>query len=277
MKINSRTKIAALLKGHPKALETIVRLSPDFKKLRNPFLRRLMAGRTTIAMAAKIGGCRPEDFFQALKPLGFEWEDAPQQTDPSVAQTPLPSFLKELPADQLLVLDVREMLASGTDPLKLIQQTLKERKDGQVLQIVNSFEPTPLISLLGRQGFKSHVAQESPDKVVTWFYKEDTAGPAASSPALENIDKAETGRWDQLLAQFAGRLKEVDVRHLEMPQPMMTILTELDQLPAGNALYVQHKRIPVFLLDELAQREFHYSIREAAPGEVYLLIYKEEK
>ena len=53
----NKQKIAALLKQHPDALETIVTLSPDFKKLK-PILRKLMAGRTSIAMASKIGGCR---------------------------------------------------------------------------------------------------------------------------------------------------------------------------------------------------------------------------
>ena len=72
MLINEQTKIAALLKHHPDALETIITISPDFKKLRNPILRKLMAGRTSIAMASKIGGCQPEDFFKALAPLGFE-------------------------------------------------------------------------------------------------------------------------------------------------------------------------------------------------------------
>lgn len=76
MLINEQTKIAALLKHHPDALEAIVALSPDFKKLRNPVLRALMAKRTSIAMASKIGGCTPEDFFRVLAPLGFE-------TDPS--------------------------------------------------------------------------------------------------------------------------------------------------------------------------------------------------
>lgn len=55
MVINERTKIGTILKHHPDALETIVALSPDFKKLRNPILRKLAAGRATIAMASKWG------------------------------------------------------------------------------------------------------------------------------------------------------------------------------------------------------------------------------
>src|SRR5690606_31254055 len=96
MLINERTKIAALLKHHPDALEAIVRLSPDFKKLRNPILRRLMAGRTSIAMASKIGGCKPEDFFQVLAPLGFEMDNAPVVPEENAVREnkPKPTYLQ---------------------------------------------------------------------------------------------------------------------------------------------------------------------------------------
>ncbi len=71
LSINAQTKIATLLKHHPDALEAIVSIAPDFKKLRNPILRKIMAGRTSISMASKIGKCTPDDFFKVLEPLGF--------------------------------------------------------------------------------------------------------------------------------------------------------------------------------------------------------------
>src|SRR5690606_8462474 len=135
MLINERTKIAALLKHHPDALEAVVRLSPDFKKLRNPVLRALMAGRTTIAMASKIGGCKPEDFFKALAPLGFEAEpaQAAAQENTSPISKPKPEYLQNIPQDQLINFDVRAMLAQGNDPLKAIQQKVKSLNPGEVL------------------------------------------------------------------------------------------------------------------------------------------------
>ncbi|HRO73030.1 MAG TPA: DUF1858 domain-containing protein, partial [Saprospiraceae bacterium] len=69
--INANTRISTLLKQHPDALEAIVSISKKFEKLRNPLLRKLMASRTSISMASKIGGCKVEDFFEKLKPLGF--------------------------------------------------------------------------------------------------------------------------------------------------------------------------------------------------------------
>ncbi len=272
MNISEQTKIAVLLKHSPEALEAIVALSPDFKKLRNPVLRKLMAGRTSIAMAAKIGGCKPEDFGRALSGLGFEWMDKPDIEKES-ASNPLPDFLKELKPEQLIVLDVRSMLSEGQDPLSLIQQTVKQLQAGHVLQIINTFEPVPLIKLLERQGYEAHVDAMKADLVETYFYKKSAA---VTAPDLVAVPDDSSG-WDALLAYYEGKLQPIDVRHLEMPQPMMTILESLEHLPEGKALYVHHKRIPVFLLTELKERHFEFRIKQVADGEVYLLIFKQEE
>lgn len=274
MLVNERTKIATLLKHHPDALETIIKLSPDFKKLRNPILRTLMAGRTTIAMAAKIGGCKPADFFAALTPLGFEREylspaDAPKgDLDPQ----PKPAYLQHTQPDQFIRFDVREILAKGSDPLKAIQQKVKSISSGQVLVIINSFEPTPLIKLLEKQGFTSYVNHVDTDTIETFFYKinkDDQAAPEVYSAPKNNSDD-----WSTVMKQYEGNCIEVDVRELEMPQPMMTILEKLETLPADHALYVHHKRVPVYLLEELKERAFDYRINDVQDGEVYLLIFR---
>lgn len=270
MLINSQTKIAALLKHHPDALEAIVPLSADFKKLRNPVLRKLMAGRTSIAMASKIGGCTPEDFFKKLEPLGFEADTSPSlSAETTTEQKVIPAFIKELEADHIVSLDVRSMLASGNDPLKLIQQTVKALKQGQALKIINTFAPTPLIALLKNQGFESYVDAVSNDLFETYFYKTTADG----SVEIEAVPD-DTNDWNQVLKRFENKLQEIDVRQLEMPLPMMTILEALEKIPDDTALYVYHKRIPVFLLTELKDRQFDYRIKEVQNGEVHLLIFK---
>jgi len=54
MVITANTKIAAILKHNPAALDAIVSLLSKFEKLRNPVLRKLMAGRASVSMASKI-------------------------------------------------------------------------------------------------------------------------------------------------------------------------------------------------------------------------------
>ncbi|MCO6460478.1 MAG: DUF2249 domain-containing protein [Saprospiraceae bacterium] len=275
MLINEKTKIAALLKHHPDALETIVAIAPDFKKLRNPILRKLMAGRTSIAMASKVGGCKPEDFFNALAPLGFEVDHSEIVEDEPVGNEPYPEYLKALSTDQMVEFDVRGILASGQDPLKAIQQKVKELKPGHALVIINNFEPVPLIKLLEKQGFLSYVKHVDPERIETYFFKTSPESEEKRNPQLV-AEAATSGDWDTIKENFAGRMIDIDVRHLEMPMPMMTILEALDSLPADHALYVYHKRIPVFLLTELKDRSFDYRIKDVQPGEVYLMIFKEK-
>jgi uncharacterized protein (DUF2249 family) len=270
MVINSQTKISALLKHHSDALEAIVTLSPDFKKLRNPILRKLMAGRTTISMASKIGGCKPEDFFNVLKPFGFETDGSSQTSEEIIPEKKVrPQFMQDIRPERLVCIDVRSMLDGGEDPLKLIQQTVKGLGNTQILKIINTFEPTPLIHLLNNQGFQSYTDFIDQDVVETYFSK---TGGTESVP--DEITTNDSNDWDLLSQKYGNSLLQIDVRHLEMPQPMITILEALETLPSASALLVCHKRIPVFLLTELKERDFDFRIKKNSESEVNLLIFR---
>ncbi|MEO6406637.1 MAG: DUF2249 domain-containing protein [Ferruginibacter sp.] len=270
MTINANTKIGSLLKHNPAALEAIVSLSAKFIKLRNPILRKLVVARTTIAMASKLGGCSVEDFFNKLQPMGFNIDKTvvaiKKDNDPKA----VPGFMKNIPAGKIIELDVRPLIEMGKDPLNLIVQKVKELETGFVLKIINSFEPTPLMLLLGKQGFESYAETINDELVHTWFYKKN-------DKAFRE-EKKETGYsegWDQVLDRFKGNLETIDVRELEMPLPMHRILDALTSLPGDKALFVYHKRIPVFLLPELEEQHFSYRIKEISEAEVQLLIYKQ--
>lgn len=81
--------------------------------------------------------------------------------------------------------------------------------------------------------------------------------------------------FDETLHRFAGKLDVIDVRQLPMPMPMHTILQRLEQLPQDHALFVFHKRIPVFLLPELADRQLSYRVKELSDSEVQMLIFND--
>jgi len=266
MTINANTKISPILKQNPKALDAIISISSKFEKLRNPVLRKVMAGRTTLAAASKLGGCSVEDFFAKLGPLGFEID---RNTKAAVeAKKPVPSFINSLKKEQLIELDVRPVIASGSDPLNIIMEKVKTVQAGQVLKIINTFEPTPLVLMLEKKGFETYVDNISDNLVETYFYK-------TGKNSLEDINDNKTPNdWESLMKRFGDNIQKIDVRHLEMPQPMLTILDALDHLPVNQALFVNHKRIPVFLLPEMAERGFEYRIKEINDGDVHLLIFK---
>ncbi|MCZ2100507.1 MAG: DUF2249 domain-containing protein [Chitinophagales bacterium] len=265
--INANTRISTLLKQHPDALEAIVSISPKFTKLRNPLLRKLMASRTTISMASKIGGCKVEDFFEKLKPLGFEIDTSKGKAQEAEV-APVPDFVLNRTAANTKDLDVRPVLEAGNDPLTMIMDMLKPMKAGEILRIINTFDPIPLILLLEKQGYKAYSEIAGEDLVYTYFYNPGKLDQIA--PEL----KLEDAHWDELVAGFGDRLDTIDVRMLEMPLPMLTILEHLEHIEADHGLYVYHKRIPVFLLPELQDRKFDYRIKEISDGEVHLLIFK---
>ena len=269
MTITANTKIAALLRTHPDALEAIISLSPQFNKLRNPLLRKLMASRATIGMASKIGGRTPEDFFRVLEPLGFVAYRAALSTAEEVL-APRPTFMDQLTPERVQELDVRPLLNAGKDPFNLILGRVKALPTGQALRIINDFEPIPLIQMLGKQGFLTHSALIDGNTWHTWFYRTNEGSLPDAKAAANSHD------FDGRVEQFKGRTKTIDVRHLEMPLPMLTILDELGHLPEGHALYVHHKRIPVFLLPELEERQFEYRAKEIGEGDVKLFIFKPE-
>lgn len=267
MTITVNTKIAALIRQHPDALEAIINIHPKFEKLRNPLLRRIMAGRTSISMASKISGCSVTDFFRQLKPLGFEIDSATEAAATDEKQ--IPDFILFIKKHQVIELDVRPVIASGSDPLPLIIKKVKAIQPGQILKIVNSFYPQPLILLLEKQGFTTYADVLDDDLVETYFYKEKETGEITSTKTNDLANG-----WEEILKRFADKMELVDVRAMEMPRPMLTILEALEKLPADTALFVHHKRIPVFLLPELIERKFEFRIKEISEGEVNLIIFK---
>jgi uncharacterized protein (DUF2249 family) len=269
LKINSNTKISALLKAHPNALETIISISSKFNKLRNPLLRKLMASRTSIAMASKVGGVKISDFFEKFKALGFEVEEVNKFENPPKTANTLPDFIQQISKENIIELDVRPIINSGNDPFNTILSRVKTIQKGNVLKLINSFEPAPLIPILKNKGFDAYTEQINDDLVNTYFFKKEDS--TFSAPEISNNSED----WQTILNRYINNLVTIDVRNLEMPLPMLTILDELEKLPTEKALFVYHKRIPVFLLPELKERNFEFRTKEITDGEVHLLIFKE--
>lgn len=280
MVINSDTKISQLLKEQPKALEAISRLAKPLQKLRNPLLRKLMASRTTIRQAADIGGCSVEAFFQVLRPLGFKTDDNLRENIKAHTPGPRPGWLTTLPDHQIQTFDVRPMLTGGQDPLKEIMAAYKELSPATALRIVNTFVPTPLLRLLENKGALTYCEQPGDRLTYSYFFKpsgndvKDTSPQLKADSRKDLITTVTQAQFQEELSRFnPADLQQADVRELEMPGPMQTILRYLEQLPKGHGLLVHHKRIPVYLLEDLqASGDFRVLVLPVSDTEVKLLL-----
>ena len=180
MKINRDTKISVLIKENPKSIDAIVAVNPLFKKLRNPLLRGILASRTNIGDAARIGKCDIQSLLQSLAEIGFEIENNSIPKDESITETGNPEILNAIKQSKVSQLDVRPTLDRGGDPFNEIMRELMLLQDGYTLEVINSFEPTPLIKIAQSKGFGSMVETKE-DAVYTYFMKSGEAKKESSS------------------------------------------------------------------------------------------------
>ncbi|MFI5136988.1 MAG: DUF2249 domain-containing protein [Sphingobacteriales bacterium] len=270
MPINGQTRIKDLLEfNQEEVIRALLKLNKNFGKLRNPVLRKLFAGRVTIADACKIAGSPILAFMESMKQIGFSIDEEkngkeePSQPGPSINEP-----------DSYLTLDVRPSLARDKDPLKEIMAGINMLAENQGLKLINTFEPAPLIHLLAKKGF-THRVEVADDNTVITYFNRTAAGIKEVIPLPADEADFDDGQFDRVLATIApGKIKYLDVRQLEMPKPMLSILAESPHLIVGDALFVYHKKIPVLLLPELEKQGLKYLFKNISPGNVNMLIYK---
>jgi hypothetical protein len=66
MQINAKTKIDEMLKQYPFLEDFLITLSPKFKGLKNPIMRKTMGKVATLEMASKISGLNLDSLVTLL-------------------------------------------------------------------------------------------------------------------------------------------------------------------------------------------------------------------
>jgi len=264
MKVTKNTKISRILREDSAAIDTIASINKHFLKLKNPILRKVLATRVTVTDAAKIGKTTVNNFLKKLEAIGFEVE---YETEEAVVIHKKATDLEHL---NIVNLDVRSTIDSGADPFKEIMQAVKGLAADETLMVINIFEPVPLMDILKEKGYKTWTDIINENEYHTFFTKVTTA---SHEEIVESMPITE-GSFDEKLATYGGNIKEIDVRHLEMPEPMVNILKEIETLPENYALLVNHKKVPQFLLPELKTRNYQWMNKEITRGHTLLLIFR---
>ena len=255
-------KISEVLKAYPELLDVLVDLTPAFGKLRNPVLRRVQTRLVTVQQAAGIAGLDARELVRTLnQAVGITPPNVPAGQEAKQGTQERPSWVDTAPV--VRDLDVREMLAHGQEPFRLITGTAREVRRGEAMALVTGFEPLPLYDALAKLGF-SHWAEsmgEGDWRVL--FHRDRDAGSVASMPST-GVD------WN------APATSEVtiDVRELVPPEPMIRVLQALEELPDGGRLLVHHVRRPMHLYDRLDEMGYAHDTREPGPDRVEVLIQK---
>jgi len=247
--ITKDMKISKMLAEFPQTFDVLIKASPHFKKLENKILRKALAGRVTVAQAASIAGV---DLYSVLFELNKSINNLiePKQNlsekmnnDNLVKQKP--EMLNNISVDKIHQLDVRPVIESGKDPFQDIMAAVKELKSDGILLIINSFEPIPLYSVLGKQGFE-HWTEIENNMFRIYFYKDEKIKQDVNSSKQKLSSKE---------VEYKNVI-ELDVRELLPPEPMIKILETLSQVDENTVLLVHHHREPMMLYPKLEERGY---------------------
>ncbi len=147
MKITFETKVFKLLKEYPKLLDVLITLSPRYKKLKNPILRRTITRVASLRQASYLGGFTPEKLVNILR---AEVGQDPINDDLKVEEITLhlPSWAKN---EQSSYMNATEILNEDKNPLQIINKKFKKIKVDETILIESDFIPSPLIDEMRRK------------------------------------------------------------------------------------------------------------------------------
>lgn len=167
-------------------------------------------------------------------------------------------------SQNIVTLDVREDLRQGREPFTKIMATAARLQPGEKFLLVAPFEPAPLFSVLGKQGFDHESKRLQSGDWEVLFTRRAEKPDAFVLPAQPPCN---------VVNAAVAEIVDVDARGLEPPQPLVKILEALAALPAGAELRAHTDRKPMHLLAELEERGLNYKTEEQTDGSHLTHIY----
>lgn len=141
--ITPKTKIFDLLEAYPELEDTLIGAAPEFKKLKNPVLRKTITRITNIGQAATIGGLNVEELVNRLRSRVGQGDIEQMDETGTRYNVVRPEWFYE---DKIVkTIDIREMLNKGEQPVHEVLSAIKSLNDDDILEILAPFIPAPLL------------------------------------------------------------------------------------------------------------------------------------
>jgi uncharacterized protein (DUF2249 family) len=140
--------------------------------------------------------------------------------------------------------DVRPILRDGGEPFEKIMEAVNALRPGQGLRLFATFQPVPLLQVLGSRGFAHEMKEIGGGDWEVLFHPQGSAAAAAPQAVPPPADDT----------PWPAPIHHMDNRDLDPPEPMVRILAAVETMAPGEVLSALLCREPVFLLPELAKR-----------------------
>ena len=165
--ITPDSKVGELLERWPSLEDVLVELSPHFRALRNPVLRRTVAKVATLRQVAVVGGVPLGVLVERLRSaVGLAPLAAEGEADRAPAAV-RPAWTSE--REVARTHDARAAIEAGEHPMPRVMTNLTALADGSVYELVTPFVPAPLVDLARGKGFEAYSVVCSEGLVRTFF------------------------------------------------------------------------------------------------------------
>jgi len=163
--ITPDTKVGVLLASYPQLEAVLIEISPSYRALKNPLLRRTVARVATLRQVARVGNV-------AIGALVNQLRAAVGLPTASVDDRPAgggerPDWAHDDRAQQHL--DARDLIEGGGHPLERVMRDLDRLASGEVYLLITPFVPAPMIDLVEKKGYLCHSLWFGPTVVHTYF------------------------------------------------------------------------------------------------------------
>lgn len=142
-------------------------MAPEFKKLRNPILRKTIARVASLRQVAGVGRVPLSELINRLRKEAGIQDLFVSDGKPERVSNNRPSWF--VPSHIVKRLDARPMLDAGEQPISRVFDECKDLKEGEIYGLITPFLPVPLIEKAKRQGYLVWVDQERDEKVTTYL------------------------------------------------------------------------------------------------------------
>ena len=165
--ITPRTKIYDLLENYPQLEEVLIAAAPEFKKLKNPILRKTIARITNIGQAAAVGGLNVEELVNRLRKEAGQEEISQIDEEEARYNTTQPDWFSE--EEIVRSVDIREMLNRGEQPVHEVLAAIKILNHYEILEIVAPFIPAPLLDKSLSLGIRHYLVKKEEGEFRIYF------------------------------------------------------------------------------------------------------------
>jgi hypothetical protein len=169
--ITPESKLGELLERWPGLEDVLVQLSPHFRALRNPVLRRTVARVATLRQVSSVSGVALGVLIERLREgAGLPPGAIPEER--AEAPRERPAWASEEAATRTV--DARTSIETGEHPLPRVMADLAALAGAEVYQLITPFVPAPLVDLARSKGYASYSVKEG-DALVRTFFRRDAA------------------------------------------------------------------------------------------------------